>query len=725
MEKQTNQVLDISVEGMSCASCVGRVEGALKKLPFVETGVVNLATENARVEIKANSSLSSDMIEQQLVRSLAEAGYKSSLSRTQDFSEIQKKRDSRLQDEKRQVIIAALLSAPMVIPMLLIPFGVHWMPPAWMQLLLTTPIQFWMGARFYKAGWAALKARTGNMDLLVSIGTTAAYGLSLYLMFKDHHAHLYFESAAVVLTLVMFGKYLEGRAKRNTTEAIDSLQALRPDVAILVGRKDVEVPLKMVQVGDMVRILPGSRVPVDGLIQEGESHVNESMITGESLPVVKHVGDPVIAGSVNGEGRLLVKVSAIGAETVLAKIIRMVENAQTVKAPIQRMVDKVSSVFVPVVLVIAGVTLLGWGFATNSWEAAIINAVSVLVIACPCALGLATPTSIMVGTGLAAQAGVLIKDAEALEVAHSVNTIVFDKTGTLTEGHPVLVDGYWIPQLLQSVASIQQGSEHPLARAVVDKAQQLGLELTSVSEVKAVAGRGVKGGRLVIGSQKWMDELGLLYPDSLPLEKAKELKQQGLTLSFIGDTEQGEILGFFAFSDQVKKTAKTMIEKLHRLGIESVLLTGDHHSAAESVAQELGIKDVFAEVLPDQKAQVIEELKAKGRRVAMVGDGINDAPALAAAHVGFAMATGTDVAMHTAGITLMRGDPELIVDAIEISQRTYRKIQQNLFWAFIYNIIGVPAAALGYLSPMIAGAAMAFSSISVVSNALLLKRWKR
>lgn len=725
MEKNANQVVDLSVEGMSCASCVGRVEGALKKLPFVETGVVNLATESARVAIKVDNQLSSEVIEQQMIRALAEAGYKSTLSQQQSFSDKQKKRDSRLQFEKQRLMIAAILSAPMVFPMLLIPFGVHWMPPAWLQLLLTTPIQFWIGARFYKAGWAAAKARTGNMDLLVAIGTTAAYGLSLYLMFKDHHAHLYFESAAVVMTLVLFGKYLEGRAKRNTTEAIDSLQALRPDVAILVGRKDVEVPLKMVQVGDLVRLLPGSRVPVDGVIQEGESHLNESMITGESLPVVKHVGDSVIAGSVNGEGRLLVKVSATGAETVLAKIIRMVESAQAVKAPIQRMVDKVSSVFVPVVLVIAALTFLGWGLATNSWEAAIINAVSVLVIACPCALGLATPTSIMVGTGLAAKAGVLIKDAEALEIAHSVNTVVFDKTGTLTEGHPVLVDGYWDSLLLQNVASVQQGSEHPLARAVVNKAQELGVELVSVSEVKAVVGRGVKGGSLVVGSQKWMDELGFHYPTTLPMEKAHVLKSQGLTISFVGDVERGEVLGFLAFSDQVKKTAQTMIEKLHRLGIETVLLTGDHHSAANTVAQTLGIKNVYADVLPDQKAQVIEELKARGRRVAMVGDGINDAPALAAAHVGFAMATGTDVAMHSAGITLMNGDPELIVDAIEISQRTYRKIQQNLFWAFIYNIVGIPAAAFGFLSPIIAGGAMALSSISVVSNALLLKRWKR
>jgi len=633
------------------------------------------------------------------------------------------------------IALAAALSLPLVVPMLLMPFGVHWMPNGWVQWALATPVQFWLGARFYRGAWKALKARTGNMDLLVALGTSAAYGLSVYQLLRHgtHGAtHLYFEASAVVITLVLLGKWLETRAKRQTTEAIRALNALRPEVA-RVRREggEVEVPVASVHPGDLVVVRPGERVPVDGEVVEGASQVDESLITGESLPVDKEHGDRVTGGSVNAEGLLVVRTTAVGAESMLARIVRLVESAQAKKAPIQRLVDRVSEVFVPVIVAIAAVTLLAWGGATGDWELAILNAVAVLVIACPCALGLATPTAIMAGTGVAARHGILIKDAEALEVAHNVKVVAFDKTGTLTEGKPELVAAEPAQgerrDLLAASAALQAGSEHPLARAVMAEARREGITVAAATQARAVAGRGmaasVDGRELRLGSGRYMQELGV---EIGPLaQRAATLQGEGRTVSWVASVSGPPVLlGLLAFGDTLKPTSEAALQSLREQGIRSVLLTGDNAGAARAIGQALGVDDVRAEVLPEHKAEAIAALRAEGHVVAMVGDGINDAPALAAADVGIAMSTGTDVAMHAAGVTLMRGDPALVGDAIDISRRTYAKIRQNLFWAFIYNVVGVPLAALGLLSPVLAGAAMALSSVSVVSNALLLRRWK-
>ncbi|AKM44161.1 metal ABC transporter ATPase [Burkholderia contaminans] len=640
------------------------------------------------------------------------------------------------------MIWSAVLSAPLVAPMLVAPFGIDLMLPGWLQLMLASIVQFGYGARFYRAAWHAVKARTGNMDLLVALGTSAAYGLSLWMLLRAplHPGHLYFEASAVIVTLVRFGKWLESRAKRQTTDAIRALNALRPDRARVIEHGvERDVPLAQVRVGTRVSIRPGERVPVDGRIVTGRSHIDESLITGESLPVPKDDGDPVTAGSINGEGALVVETTAIGAETTLARIIRLVESAQAEKAPIQRLVDRVSEVFVPAILGIALLTLVGWLIAGAGTETAILNAVAVLVIACPCALGLATPAAIMAGTGVAARHGVLIKDAQALELAQRTTVIAFDKTGTLTEGKPSVTafEAVGVPhdEALALAAAVQRQSDHPLARAVVaaheaELAARGGAVSSPVAaDARAVAGRGVEarvGGQLLaLGSTRWRDELGIAAPPALDA-RAAELEHAGNTISWLmrADTPRA-LLALIAFGDTVKPGARDAIAALSARGVASVLVTGDNRGSAAAVAASLGIGEVHAQVLPDDKARVVTELKrTHGGIVAMVGDGINDAPALAAADVGIAMATGTDVAMHTAGITLMRGDPALVADAIDISRRTYRKIQQNLFWAFVYNLVGVPLAALGWLNPVIAGAAMAFSSVSVVTNALLLRRWK-
>ena len=724
------QTLQLSIEGMTCASCVGRVEKALARVPGVVSAVVNLATETATVQTTSQPGDSRTL--DALLQAVDKAGY---VAKAQFADSAGHNTSSKRANEWWPVAVAAALSVPLTLPMLGMLFGATWSLPGWLQLALATPVQFWLGARFYRSAWKAVLARAGNMDLLVALGTSAAYGLSIYQLIKhgDHGmAHLYFEASAMVITLVLLGKWLETRAKRQTTEAISALNALKPETArVRRSGVDAEVPIHQVVLGDVVVVKPGERLPVDGAVLEGSSHVDESLITGESLPVTKDVGDKVTGGSVNAEGLLLVKATAIGSESTLARIVRLVESAQAKKAPIQRMVDQVSAVFVPVVIALALLTLLGWGLGTGNWETAILNAVAVLVIACPCALGLATPTAIMVGTGVAARHGILIKDAEALEIAHRIKVVAFDKTGTLTEGKPELValeavDGN-AADLLSVSAAIQAGSEHPLAKAVLDAAAREKAARLQASQVRAVAGRGVaaavNGRDFRLGSTRWMNELKV--DCSALKEKAAALEAEGRTVSWLADVSDAPVLsGLLAFGDTVKPTARQAITRLTAHGVRAVLVTGDNKGSAQAVGNLMGITEIRSEVLPEDKARIVAELKGSGETVAMVGDGINDAPALAAADVGIAMSTGTDVAMSAAGITLMRGDPALVADAIDISRRTYAKIRQNLFWAFIYNLVGVPLAAFGLLNPMVAGAAMALSSVSVVSNALLLRRWK-
>nr|WP_186019381.1 heavy metal translocating P-type ATPase [Burkholderia gladioli] len=740
------QPIELEIGGMTCASCSGRVEKALAQVPGVSRASVNLATERASVSAEAAVSVA------QLVAAVEKAGYRATLaadsigtaapaatSPTAPRPSAESRKAAEARRDLLLLIGSAVLTLPLVAPMFAAPFGLSFMLPAPLEFVLAAIVQFGFGARFYRAAWHALRARAGNMDLLVALGTSAAFGLSVWQMLRapEQAGHLYFEAAAVIVTLVRFGKWLEARAKRQTTDAIRALNALRPDRARIVEQGvEREVPLAQVRVGSIVAVRPGERFPVDGRIAAGASHVDESLITGESLPVAKAPGDRVTAGSINAEGALSVETTAIGAETTLARIIRLVESAQAEKAPIQRLVDRVSAVFVPAVLALAVLTFAGWMLAGAPAETAILNAVAVLVIACPCALGLATPAAIMAGTGVAARHGVLIQDALALELAQRTAVVAFDKTGTLTEGKPSVTAfepiGTTRETAMAIAAAIQRHSEHPLARAIVaaHHGEAHGdARAPQASDAKAVAGRGVEaridGTRHAIGSARWLDELAIEVP-AAARQRAAELEAAGNTVSWLMRLDApAAVLALIAFGDTVKPSAREAISRLHALGIRTALVTGDNQGSATAVARELGIDEVHAQVLPDDKARVIAQLKASTQGVvAMVGDGINDAPALAAADIGIAMATGTDVAMHTAGITLMRGDPALVAAAIDISRRTYRKIRQNLFWAFVYNVVGVPLAAFGLLNPMIAGAAMAFSSVSVVTNALLLKMWK-
>ncbi len=737
--------IDLGIGGMTCASCVTRVEKVLKKQPGVSGATVNLATESARITLAGPDDTETLA---RLKRAVRDAGYE---PRTMDApDEVSPAGWLGIPQDFWPVLAGVLLSAPLALPMVGDLFGKHWMLPAWLQFALATPVQFWLGARFYKAGWHALKALTGNMELLVSIGTTAGWALSTWLWWRaepDELVHLYYEASAVVITLVLLGKWLEARAKRQTTSAIRALQALRPERAHLVPdgvqrTEMTDVPVDELLPGDVIRVLPGERFAADGELLLGHTQADESMLTGEAMPVPKQPGDAVTGGSLNGEGSVEVKVRAVGAQSVLAHIIALVQDAQAGKAPVQRLVDQVAAVFVPVVLVIALVTLGGWLWAGAPVEEALLHAVAVLVIACPCALGLATPAAIMAGTGVAAQHGILIKDAQALEIAHRVDTVAFDKTGTLTEGHPRLlrvegVAGVDEVAVLQAAAALQAQSAHPLARAVLDAAHERGVTAGAAEDVQAVAGRGsqgtVQGARLALGSQRWMAELGVaLEPVAAAVQTAQA---EGATVSLLasqGADGRWSPLALLAFGDEPKAGAAEAIATLRAQGLRLFMVSGDNAAAARAMAARLGLKDdageVIAEVLPGDKAAVIARLKQGGHVVSMIGDGVNDAPALAAADVGMAMSHAqggsSDVAMHAAGITLMRGDPALVAAALDISRRTVRKIRQNLFWAFAYNAAGIPLAALGYLSPVLAGAAMALSSVSVVSNALLLKRWR-
>lgn len=717
------EAVRLALTGMTCAACSTRVERVLRRQPGVAAATVNLATEQATVAFEPGvASVES------LLAAIATAGYGGRLAP----SDLEAQRteaaaaESRSRRELHFVIASSLLALPLVAPMALAPFGIHWMLPGWSQLLLAAPVQGVAGAHFYRGAWRALRGGTANMDVLVALGTTAAFLLSVALLI-DGQEHLYFEAAASVIALVRLGKWLEARARRSTTEALRSLLALRPERArVERDGRELMVPVAAVGTDELVLVRPGERIPVDGEVLDGESSVDESLLTGEALPVARAAGDRVIGGSINGEGFLRLRTTAVGEASALARIVRLVEDAQARKAPVQSLVDRVSAVFVPAVIGVALVALASWLAAGVGLEAALVNAVSVLVIACPCALGLATPTAVMVGTGIAARRGILIRDAEALERAETVTTVVFDKTGTLTTGK-LAVREVMAPdeeELLSLAASAQLGSEHPLARAIVAAAEARGANLEAPSRFRALPGRGIEATvadrRLHVGGPRLLAELGITA--EADTDRAAAHQAAGATVVWVLD--EGVPRGAIALADEPRVGAAAAIARLRARGFAPVLLTGDNRRAAATVAHALGIERVVAEVLPDEKAREVTALRAAGQGVAMVGDGLNDAPALAAADVGIAMASGTDVAMHTADVTLMRSDPGLVVDTLSISRATMSKIRQNLFWAFAYNVVGIPLAALGYLTPVVAGAAMALSSASVVGSALLLRRWR-
>ncbi|MEE3500967.1 heavy metal translocating P-type ATPase [Acidiphilium acidophilum] len=720
---------DLAIEGMTCASCSGRVERALRKLPGVDEASVNLASETARV---TGHGVSRDV----LIAAVEKAGYGArGIDPTAPDDAV--RHDQAARRDVIDLVAAATLTAPLIVTMIAELAGLHWMLPGWLALAFATPVQFWIGGRFYVAGFKALRAGAANMDVLVALGTSAAYFMSLYLLIRawlgGGTPDLYFDSSAVVITLILAGRILESRARRETGAALRALTALRPDRAIrrAPDGSERDIPIADLRRGDIVVIRPGARIAVDGVIREGESQVDLSMITGESIPVARGPGDAVTGGAINGDGLLLVETTAVGAETTLARIVRLVETAQAAKAPIQKLVDRVAAVFVPAVLAIALVTLIAWLMVGLTPETAILRAVAVLVIACPCALGLATPTAIMAGTGVAAGHGILIRDAETLERARTVDTIAFDKTGTLTEGKPDIIaldaaTGSDPATVLRLAAGLQRGSDHPLAQAVIRRAAAETVTIPAATEVQSRPGRGVQavieGQALALGSIRLIDEAGIVLEAPLAA-RAKALEADGRTISWLIDRGERRVIGLIAFGDAIKPTAATAIAALHARDIRVALLTGDNQGSAAAAARSLGIDEVMAGLLPEDKAIAIGRLRDQGRIVAMVGDGVNDAPALAAADLGIAMATGSDIAMHTAGITLMRGDPALVAAAIDISRRTFGKIRQGLFWAFAFNTLGIPLAAFGVLTPVIAGAAMAASSVIVVTNALTLRRW--
>ena len=717
-----DEQVELAIGGMTCAACATRLEKVLAKQPGVAAASVNLASERAHVRFAAGTVAAADV-----VLAVEKAGFSAQMIRDGD-SHMAREDQAHAADLRRQAVrlaVSAVLTLPLVAAMAAHLAGLGWTLPGWAQMALSAPVQFWIGWRFYSGAWASLRGGAGNMDVLVALGTSAAWGVSAWSVLQGHgdHADLYFEGAAVVVTLVLLGKLLETRAKRSAAGAIRALMKLRPETARVErdGRL-VEIPADAVSPGDVVQVRPGERMPVDGVVVEGASQLDESLITGESLPVAKEAGDEVVAGAINGDGLLRVRAIRVGAESTIARIIRLVQGAQASKAPVQKLVDRIAAIFVPVVVAVAVLSFLGWWLVMGDPSSAFVAAVSVLVIACPCALGLATPTALMVGTGMAARHGILIKDAEALELAQAVDVVVFDKTGTLTQGKPAVVAVHGAPDLLRLAASAQQGSEHPLATAVLAEAS--GLTLCPPQGFKALPGRGlearVDGRAVLVGSTRLMGERGL----SLRAFAEDAAAEESLGRTVMWVAADGAVLGFVAVADPVKPTAARAVADLAALGVRAVLLTGDNARAAAAVARELGISRVIAEVLPEDKAAEIERLKAGGHVVAMVGDGVNDAPALAAAQVGIAMGTGTDVAIQAAGITLVRGDPALLAAALSISRATRAKIRQNLFWAFFYNVVAIPAAALAMLTPVIAGAAMAFSSVSVVSNSLLLRRWR-
>ncbi|MBI4754975.1 MAG: cadmium-translocating P-type ATPase [Betaproteobacteria bacterium] len=719
------RTVELGLEGMTCAACATRIEKVLNALPGVEASV-NLASERALIRHVPGFTDPAAMI-----ATVRRAGYEARLLEAGGHAAEKARKADAYRAELRRFWISLALTAPLVAQMLwMFGAGAHGdILPRGLQLALATPVQFWIGRLFYVSAWNALRGGAGNMDVLVALGTSMAYFYSLLVTLLGlHHQHVYYEASATIITLILMGKLLEARAKARTSAAIEALMSLRPSTA-LVERNGavVEVPVDGLHPGDVFVVRAGAAVPVDGVVLEGSSGVNESMLTGESMPRSKHAGDKVFAATVNGSGLLRARATGVGGATVLAAIIRMVEQAQGSKAPVQRLADRVSAIFVPAVCAVALVTFGGWWFAGGDFTTALVNAVAVLVIACPCALGLATPTAIMVGTGRGAAAGILVKNAEALELAERVQVLAVDKTGTLTEGRPVVtdvqpLDGVPVAALLAAAAALGQGSDHPLAEAVVAHARSQGIAPTPATQIHTESGRGLSG--TVDGEAVLMGSPALLADAGMPLPAAllEPLQSAGKSLVCVG--RNGAPLGVFAIADRLRDTSRRAVARLRSRGVEVVMLTGDNAATAAAIAREAGIADVRAEVLPQDKARAVAALRNGGRRVGMAGDGINDAPALAAADVSFAVGSGADVAVEAADVTLMRNDLTSVVDSIDLSRATLRKIRQNLFFAFIYNVLGIPLAALGFLNPVIAGAAMAMSSVSVVSNSLLLRRWK-
>jgi len=721
--------VQLRLKGMSCAACAMAIEKALNELEGVYKATVNFAAERAIVEYDSSATSIKDMI-----KAVENIGYEAELVNDASYSydADRDEHEKEINQKRNMLILGILLSAPLVLNMILEAFKVevHFFMNPWFQFALATPVQIVVGFPYYKGAYHALKGRNANMDVLVTMGTTAAYVYSIFTGFFLH-SDMYFEASAVVMTLVTLGKYLEAVAKGKTSDTIKKLMNLQPKTArVIRNGQELDISIEEVDVNDILIVRPGERIPVDGIIIDGISSIDESMLTGESIPVDKKAGDEVIAGTVNKYGTFRFKATKVGRETTLAQIIRMVEEAQGSKAPIQRLADRIASIFVPAVLIIAAITFVGWLIAAGNITDALIPAVSVLVIACPCALGLATPTSIMVGTGKGAEMGILIKGGEHLERAHKIDTVVLDKTGTITKGQPEVTDIISFKsdeaQLLRCAAIAEKNSEHPLALAIVKKARENGMDLYDPDYFEAVPGFGVKV--IVSGKEYYVGNRALLKENNIDISNIENnivaFEQEGKTAMLIASGR--EIMGIIAVADTIKEHSQEAIAQLKGMNIDVYMITGDNKRTAQAIARQVGISDahIMAEVLPMDKAERINELKKQGKFVAMVGDGINDAPALAAADVGIAIGTGTDIAVEAANIILMRDDLRGIPAAIKLSRATMRNIKQNLFWAFVYNTIGIPFAAFGFLSPVISGAAMAFSSVSVVMNALRLRKFK-